>query len=430
MTSQSFKLVLACPACGVLDGVPFVRRGDGVMLRRCVACGSIYIDSIPVDVAGIYRDNYFALSDDDAVLNAKTRIGYEASYESCYLDAEFYWAFRLADFVANQLQGIQAGRCCLDVGAATGRLLNVFAAAGYETHGVEFSAPARAMAASRGHCMSATPAGTESTHIGRFDVVTALEVIEHVEDLAGFFRGIHVVMADGGVFVGYFPSSDEVAFGRSPDYHWLHSSYEHLVYLSEAGIRKVLAPFFGRNVYVVTFLTRQGEDVIPNSIVLAIKGDVDATALHPVAELFRQLAYLNDRAAFDLNLPRGPAALAAGWDLASSHLPFVAGVLCAKFGDFEVARHLRRDGVTLTDLDGAQLGDLLVMAMHEGGIDWMRANLPLIGPRIALQTVVAECSAIVEHMDTSLLASPDGGLVAPRDAHDGEGGPSLKGGCS
>lgn len=423
--SGSFRLVPACPACGVGCGEPFARRADGVSLRRCIACGSMYIESVPVDVSGLYNDNYFGLSDEDARSNVATRIGYEASYESSYLDAEFYWAFRLADHLATGLQGPQVGRRCLDVGAATGRLLNVFAAAGYETHGVEFSAPARAIAAHRGHCMTGAPAGAEPAHAGRFDVVTALEVIEHVDDLAGFFRGIHAVMADRGVFVGYFPSSDEVAFARGPEYHWLHHSFEHLVYPSEAGIRKVLEPLFGRSVHVATFLTRQGEDVIPNSVVVAVKGDVGAADQHPAAEIFRQLAYLNDRAAFDLGLPRGPGALAAGWDIAmrpglEAHLPFVTGVLCAKFGDFEVARHLRRDGVPLGELDGTQLADLLVMAMHDGGVDWMRQHLPVIGPRIAIQTIVAECRAIVERVDATSPTPPEpprtgSSRIAPTD---------------
>lgn len=407
MSAAQMRAVERCPVCGVGGGDPFTVRRDGVTMRRCMLCGSIYIDRVPVDVGALYRDNYFALSEDDARANVESRIGYEASYESSYLDAEFYWAFRIADFVASQVQPEPRTCRCLDVGAATGRLLNVFAAAGYETYGIEFSAPARAISRGRGHAMTSAPAGETARHEGLFSVVTALEVIEHVEDLPAFFAGIHRVMADRGVFVGYFPSSDAVAFARSPGYHWLHSSFEHLVYPSEVGIRAVLAPHFGRDVHVATFHTCQGEDMIPYSVVVAIKGAPDAPGYANVAELFRQLAYLNDRASLDLGVPPGPGALGAAWDAVANtpgdgdaaQVPFVAGTICAKFGDFAVARHLRRDDRPLGGLDGMRLADLLVMAMHDGGIDWMRDRLPEIGERIPLTTVADECRAIVERFD-------------------------------
>jgi SAM-dependent methyltransferase len=389
-------------------------RGDGVALVRCTACATIYLEEVPVDVTGLYRDNYFGLSEDDARSNVDARIGYEASYETSYLDAEFYWAFRVADFVAAVLAPGTRTLRCLDVGAATGRLLNVFAAAGYETHGVEFSAPARAIAQGRGHAMTSSPAGSVPDHAERFPVVTALEVIEHVEDLDGFFAGIHAAMSEGGVFVGYFPSADAAAFARGPDYHWLHHSFEHLVYPSEAGIRAVLGRRFGANVHVCTFLTRQGDDVIPNSIVVAIKGQPSPAAAATIAETFRQLAYINDRGWFDVGAPRGPGALGHAWDAAArgpledgdAQVPYVVGVLCAKFGEFEVARHLRREGMPVEGLDPSRLADLLVMTMHDGGIDWIRAHLPVIGPSIRLAPIVQECRAFVERYDAEHPAPP------------------------
>lgn len=408
MNDKSTRMVSRCPACGAQVGTHFVDRRDGVGLRRCVGCASLYLERVPVHIASLYADNYFALTDDAAKDNSETRIGYEASYESSYLDAEFYWAFRIADFVASQVQPAPRLRRCLDVGAATGRLLNAFSATGYETHGIEFSAPARAIARARGHSMTDAPAGTLPGHAGLFSVVTALEVIEHVEDLRAFFRGIRDVMCEGGVLVGFFPSADDRAFRSGPGYYWLNASFEHLVYPSESGIRAALEPCFGRNVHVATFPTWQGDDVIPFTVVVAVRGELSVETHRPLAELFRQLAYLNDRAWFDLDGPRGPGALGAAWDIAKaipggdddSQIPYIAGLLCAKFGDFQVARYLRRDDPSPEGLDDLQLADLLMMAMHDGGIDWMREWLPRIGPRIPLPTIVAECRGLVERFDS------------------------------
>jgi SAM-dependent methyltransferase len=402
----NYRIVECCPVCGSIHGAPFVTRADGIFLRRCQVCTTLYLECVPIDIAALYADNYFALVNTDVRDNAESRVGCETSYESAHLNAEFYWAYRLADQIASWFQGpADTGRCCLDVGAATGCLLNVFAAAGYETYGIEFSAHACDIAASRGHKMSQLSPGTVLEHAARFEVVTALEVIEHVEDLPGFFTGIHTVMADKGVFVGYFPSSDDVAFFRGTDYHWLHKSFEHLVYPSEAGIRMLLKPFFGTNVFFATFFTRQGADLIPNSVVVAFKGEVPLSTQTVIAELFRQLAYLNDRTCFDMDASRGAGALAPTWGGAGDvvgpegDVPYVAGVLSAKFGNLEAARLFLCEGDYLEKLDSRRLTDLLVIALHGGSIDWLRTNLPVILPRITMALIASDCSMVVERYD-------------------------------
>ena len=399
----TFRTVEHCPACGSKHRLPFVLRADGIHLNRCEVCTTLYLERVPTDIAALYDDSYFGLADTDAEGNINRHIGYESSYDAGHLDTEFYWAFRLADQVATWLQGsTPQRRRCLDVGAATGHLLNVFAAADYDTHGVELSAPACDIASSRGHKMTWLPPGEAPEHALGFQVITALEVIEHIEDLPNFFTGIHAVMADRGVFVGYFPSSDDVAFSSGPDYHWLHSSFEHLLYPSPAGIRTLLTPLFGSNVFVATFLTRQGHDLIPNTVVVAIKGDVSPSAQSNIVELFRQLAYINDRASFDIGTSAGAGVLASVWGApgeivgSSENIPYVAGVLCAKFGNLEAARLLLCESNQWEKLDNLRLADLLAIALHGGNIDWLRVNLPEIAPRITMNLIATDCLKVLE----------------------------------
>jgi hypothetical protein len=253
--------------------------------------------------------------------------------------------------------------------------------------------------------MSGLPAGEDPTHIGQFSVVTALEVIEHVEDLPAFFAGIHATLALQGVFVGYFPSADDASFTSGPDYHWLHNSFEHLLYPSEAGIRKLLEPLFGGRIFTTTFLTRQASGVIPNMVVAAVKGEISQEAQSGIAELFRQLAYLNDRACFELGSTNGAGALTYAWARSvsgndyDSHLPYVAALLCAKFGQFEAARALRAHSEGLATLDAQRLMDLMIAGLHDGSIDWMRMNLRSIGSRVSMRPVLDECARVVQEFD-------------------------------
>lgn len=388
--SAETKPVHNCPACGSPEAASVLRRADGIPMARCLRCRSVYLERVPIGITGLYADGYFGLAAGHAQRNQRERIGYEGSYESTFSDAGFYWAYRLADFVFGALQGAVGLRRSLDIGAATGRLLNVFKSAGYATHGIELSGSARVMAQDRGHVMYAQPVEQLEASARRFHVVTALEVIEHVEDLRSLFGGIHRVMADTSVFLAFYPSADERWFGATPDYHWLNNSFEHLIYPSEAGIRHALAEAFGDNVFVATFLTTQGQDVIPNSVVVALKAPDSDEGRATVAELFRELRYLTD-AEFAL-ADTGPAGLGAGWiaaieDRATEHpadLPFLVAVLCSKFGSSAVPLFLMQHDLDLGRLTDAQVVDLLAMAMHQGGIDFMRgllAEIPQRRPR-------------------------------------------------
>jgi Methyltransferase domain len=407
--SVETKPVESCPACGSPEAKSVLHRADGIGMARCQRCRSLYLERIPAGVAGLYADGYFGLAPDHAQRNQGERIGYEESYESTFSGAGFYWAYRIADFVIEALQGAHELRSCLDVGAATGLLLNVFKSAGYVTHGIEFSESARIMAEKRGHAMFAQPVDELEASNGGFQVVTALEVIEHVEDLRGLLGGIFGVMADESVFLAYFPSADERWFGATPNYHWLNNSFEHLIYPSEAGIRYALAEAFGDDVFVATFLTIQGQDVIPHSIVVALRAPASAKGRTIVAELFRQWRYLNE-AAFAL-MDTGPEGLGAGWlaaieDQATEHpldLPFVAAVTCSKFGSSAVPRFLMQHELDLERLTDAQMVDLLAMAMHQGGIDFMRDLLATLPPGRLWPDLADDFQGAVDAYDKTTL---------------------------
>ncbi len=98
-----------------------------------------------------------------------------------------------------------AGRRALDVGCGAGLLAEPLARLGAAVTGIDAAAEvieaARAHAAASGLSIDYRVGGVEQLGDERFDLVTSLEVIEHVADPRAFVAGLAGALAEGGLLV-------------------------------------------------------------------------------------------------------------------------------------------------------------------------------------------------------------------------------------
>lgn len=98
-----------------------------------------------------------------------------------------------------------AGRTALDVGCGAGLLCEPLARLGAAVTGIDAApesiAVAEAHAAQGGLAIDYRAGGIEGLGNARFDLVTSLEVIEHVSDPAGFVAGLAGALAPGGLLI-------------------------------------------------------------------------------------------------------------------------------------------------------------------------------------------------------------------------------------
>jgi SAM-dependent methyltransferase len=143
-----------------------------------------------------------------------------------------------------------AGRL-LDIGTAHGLLLDLAAARGWRTAGIEPNPAAAAAARGSGHevATGALPEALEGIG-GWFDLISMLDVLEHMRDPLAELRRLRGRLRPGGRLVIVAPDYGGLS-RRVMGAHWPHFKREHLWYFRRRTMRRILreagySPFFVR----------------------------------------------------------------------------------------------------------------------------------------------------------------------------------------
>ncbi|OGX18468.1 MAG: hypothetical protein A3K83_05615, partial [Omnitrophica WOR_2 bacterium RBG_13_44_8b] len=197
------------------------RRGLPLRIVRCSKCGLIYANPRPPVQSLI--------------------ASYSKMADAAYLEEEK--ARRLsAQSILNQLQGFKKQGRLLDVGCATGFLLDEARKRGWEVFGVELSQWAVDYARNQLGLNGVSQTILKNAHFpsSYFDAVALVDAIEHLTDPKGTLEEIRRVLKSDGIICVNTPDISSLA-SKILRARWWGVKQAHLYYFTGKSLRKMLA---------------------------------------------------------------------------------------------------------------------------------------------------------------------------------------------
>jgi 2-polyprenyl-3-methyl-5-hydroxy-6-metoxy-1,4-benzoquinol methylase len=225
---------IACPRCGASRSQRVAVRADALAIVRCGQCRLAFVNPrpTPAEIEKLYGERYFQADVHEGI-----------GYSDYPVSAQSIRATRpyLLDLLAESVP--LGGRRSLDIGCAFGSLVYWMKRTGTEAVGVDINP--RAVSWGRRELQLDLRCGTVEAIAdigGTFDVITAIDVIEHVPDLRSFMASTVSLLAPGGhLFVQTPNFAAYSTYGERC--RFLSFSLEHLLYFEPDVLDATMAEF-------------------------------------------------------------------------------------------------------------------------------------------------------------------------------------------
>jgi 2-polyprenyl-3-methyl-5-hydroxy-6-metoxy-1,4-benzoquinol methylase len=217
--------MVACRLCGSRE-IGLLQKslcGSRFALLKCRSCSLEFLDPLPApdDLQRIYTAEYYRSWGMTGGGNPAVDAMKKLTFANHLRRAREY------------IGGDDRGGDLLDIGTATGLLLEVAREQGFEPYGIEISDYAAGLASAKfgaGRIHNGT-LQTAPFKDGRFSAITMTDLLEHVADPLDTLTRVRRLLRPDGIVLITTPNTaslTRLAMGRK----WTHYKVEHLYYLN------------------------------------------------------------------------------------------------------------------------------------------------------------------------------------------------------
>jgi len=225
---------IACPQCGGKSFSKIVQRVDGLDIVGCDTCELAYLNPRPVREAidKLYDVGYYSAA-------SSTGVGYSlyaTEPTTIRIYPPFGWDFLKANINL-------AGTRTLDIGCAFGRMVYWMRKSGARATGIDLN-PEGVGVGRHSLRLDLRVTSLEALDEPResFDVITMMDLIEHIADLDSFMKNVDRLLKPGGVVLVQTPN-----FGTFHTYAeksaQIYVSLEHLLYFEQRTMDRLFARY-------------------------------------------------------------------------------------------------------------------------------------------------------------------------------------------
>ena len=235
-----------CPACNSAEsGQPVINKYN-VPIVECRDCGFWYAGQLLSAAANQQTARLGEVSGDSHIdfLISPTYLGYATK--------RYAYELQIVDRVAKG----RPGRRLLDVGCSVGTFLDVSKSFGWDGMGVEMLEPAADQAKRKGYnVICAEYTAERLREFGPFDLVAALDTLEHVPEPRWFVAELRQVLTPRGLLLVQTPNSMSLACQLRRERDNNFNGLIHLNYFGPASLTAMVEGQGFRSLHVETILS-------------------------------------------------------------------------------------------------------------------------------------------------------------------------------
>jgi 2-polyprenyl-3-methyl-5-hydroxy-6-metoxy-1,4-benzoquinol methylase len=227
------KQKLATVPCAICGGNVFTKslQCEGFSYVRCVSCNLVQMNPQPLqsEIKKRYQEGF-----------GNDYLSYEIANEKSFLRLQEL-ALQDADFEQIEKRFLAAGKKqLLDIGCATGALLETLRARGWNVCGIEISTPQATYARAQKKLeVIDLPLEKAQLEAESFHVVLASHLIEHLNNPSLFVKEVHRVLQSGGYFFVTTPNIDGLQ-SKLMKGKWRSAIFDHLYLFSKKTLIRLL----------------------------------------------------------------------------------------------------------------------------------------------------------------------------------------------